>query len=75
MKPITTNIPVKRMATRLEGNIGKCVVVGSITARAAPSWSCVFTLLLGIYMLLYILFRNLRRSPGLLRDKKQRIAC
>jgi hypothetical protein len=29
---ITTNIPVKRMAGRLEGNIGKYAVVGSVTA-------------------------------------------
>jgi hypothetical protein len=30
---ITTNIPMKRMARRLEGNMGKCAVVGSVTAR------------------------------------------
>jgi hypothetical protein len=33
VKPITTNIPVNRMATRLEGNVGKCAVVVSVTAR------------------------------------------
>jgi hypothetical protein len=33
VKPTTTNIPVNRMARRLDGNIGKCAVVGSVTAR------------------------------------------
>jgi hypothetical protein len=33
VKVITTSIPVNRMARRLEGNIGKYAVVGSVTAR------------------------------------------
>jgi hypothetical protein len=32
VKVITPNIPVNRMARRLEGNIGKYAVVGSVTA-------------------------------------------
>jgi hypothetical protein len=34
---ITTNIPVNRMAERLEGNIGKYAVVGSVTAGGERS--------------------------------------
>jgi hypothetical protein len=30
---ITTSIPVNRMDRRLEGNIGKCAVVGSVTTQ------------------------------------------
>jgi hypothetical protein len=37
VKPTTTNNPVNRMARRLEGNIGKYAVVGSILARGY-SW-------------------------------------
>jgi hypothetical protein len=33
VKVVTTNILWKRMARRLEGNIGKYDVVGSVTAR------------------------------------------